>query len=125
MVCFVPIIHMKQAKKFVLIDYSDEYYDDLQPYHGKAIALDIADKHAPFPSLFIIHEMRVRGYRLFHDTTVVPANNTIDWQDWVKTSGILDNTGSHFHRHGLHGSGVPKLPQMPQIPLMTTSGGVF
>jgi hypothetical protein len=45
---------MKQAKKFVLIDYSDHYYDDIQPYHGKAIALDIADKYAPFPSLFII-----------------------------------------------------------------------
>ncbi|KAN0105568.1 hypothetical protein V8E52_010919 [Russula decolorans] len=41
------------AKKFVLIDYSDHYYDDIQPYHGKAIALDIADKYAPFPSLFI------------------------------------------------------------------------
>jgi hypothetical protein len=117
----VPIIHIKQVKKFVLIDYSDHYYDDIQPYHGKAIALDIADRHAPFPSLFIIHEMRVRGYHPFHDTNPgVPDNDAIDWQDWVKTHGIWDNTRSHFHRHRLHNHGAPELPQTPSI---TTSGG--
>jgi hypothetical protein len=120
---FCQIIHMEQAKKFILINYSDQYKVDLAPYHGKAIALDITDIHTPFPSLFIIHEMRVRGYHPFHDTSLgVPDNDTIDWQDWVKTNGVWDNTGSHFHRHrpGLHNSGTPKLPQMPSI---TTSGG--
>jgi hypothetical protein len=123
----VPIIHARQAKKFVLIDYSDHYYDDIQPYHGKAIALDVADKHTPFPSLFIIHEMRVRGYHPFHDTSpYVPDDDAIDWQDWVKTCGVWDNTRSHFHRHELHNSGAPERPQMPQMlqmPSMTVSGG--
>jgi hypothetical protein len=53
----------------------------------------------------------------------VPDNDAIDWQDWVKTDGVLDNTGSHFHRHRLHNRGAPELPQMPQMPSMTTSGG--
>lgn len=116
-----PIIHMKQAKKFVFIDYSDQDDEDLAPYHGKAIALDIADEHTPFPSLFIIHEMRVRGYHPFHDTCpYVP--DAIDWQDWVKTTGVLDDTRSHFYRHG-HGRGAPRLPQMPSITPINTSGG--
>jgi hypothetical protein len=114
---------MKQAKKFVFIDYSDQHDEDLAPYHGKAIALDVADKHTPFPSLFIIHEMRVRGYHPFRNTCpYVPDDNAIDWQDWVKTTGILDDTGSHFRRHG-HGRGAPKQPQMPSITPINTSGG--
>ena len=92
---FVPIIHMKQANKFVLIDYSDEYDEDIHPYHGKAIALDISDRYAPFASLFIIHEMRVRGYHPFHDTTP-ELPDTIDLQGWITTKGVLDNTESHF-----------------------------
>jgi hypothetical protein len=117
----VLIIHIKQAKKYVLINYSDRYYDDLQPYHGKAIALDIADKRAPFPSLFVIHEMHVCGYRPFHDTSPdVPNDNAINWQDWVITSGVWDNTESQFRCHGLHTSGAPELPQKPS---MITSGG--
>ena len=125
--CADSVIHVKQAKKFVMINYSDHYYDDIEPYHGKAIALDIADKLAPFPSLFIIHEMRVRGIHPFHDTSPNVSNdNEINWQDWILTSGVLNNTKSHFHRYGLcstNNSGTSELPQMIQMPSMTTSGG--
>ena len=126
LLCADLVIHVKQVKKFVLINYSDHYFDDIEPYHGKAIALDIADKLAPFPSLFIIHEMRDRGIHPFHDTSPNVSNdNAINWQDWILTSGVLDNTKSHFYRHGPHGSDAfEELPQMIQIvPLMTTSGG--
>ena len=116
---------MKQVRKFVLIDYSNQPSVDLQPHHGKAVALDVSDKHAPFPSLFIIHEMRVRGFNPFHNTSPdVP--DIINWQDWITTSGILDNTQSHFHRHrhGLHGSGSAGLSQMiPSMTPINTSGG--
>ena len=37
----------------------------LQANHGKAIALDFSDRHAPFPSAFIIHEMRVSKFHPF------------------------------------------------------------
>ena len=46
----------------MLIDYSDRYHKEIQPYHDKVIALDIEE------SLFIIHDMRVRGFHPFHDT---------------------------------------------------------
>ena len=113
---------MKQIKKYILIDYSDRYNEELQPYHGKAVALDIADNNAPFPSLFIIHEMRVRGFHPFHNTSPeVPADNAIDWQDWVITKGAWDDTRSQFHRREPHGSGAPGLPQMPSMPPTNSS----
>lgn len=122
--CFVPIIHMKQSQKFVLIDYSDRPNVALQPHHGKAIALDITDKYVPFPSLFIIHEIRVRGYHPFHDTSPnVPDDDAIDWQDWVKTSGVWDNVNNHFHRRKPRGNGASGLPPMPSITPINTSGG--
>jgi hypothetical protein len=117
-------IIIKQAKRFVMIDYSDQDNQYLSPFHGKAIALDVADKYAPFPSLFIIHEMCVRGYHPFHGThPVVPNDNAIEWQDWVKTSGVWDNTRSQFRRHGHHGGGAPGLPQIQSMTPINTSGG--
>lgn len=100
--------HGKQVKKFVMINYSNLTSDVLRPHHGKAIALDVADKHAPFPSLFLIHEMRVRGHNPFQITNPdVPDNNSINWQEWITTRGVWDNTGGHFHRRRPHGSGAP------------------
>jgi hypothetical protein len=58
--CFGPSIDRKQIRRFVFVNYSGE--SALQQFHGKAIALDITDRYAIFPSLFIIHEMRVRGH---------------------------------------------------------------
>ncbi|KAF5383011.1 hypothetical protein D9615_004888 [Tricholomella constricta] len=82
-------------RKFVLVNYSDE--TSLQAFHGKAIALEITDHHAPFPSLFIIHEMRVRGFHPFAplrpDMPINPA-----WQDWISSSGVFDNTTNSFIR---------------------------
>ena len=108
----------------MLINYSNESSTnvDIQQYHGKAVALNIADRHAAFPSLFIIHEMRVRGFHPFHDTSPdLPDDSAINWQDWIMTSGAWDNSKNQFHRHALHGN-----PGLPQIPLMTpinASGG--
>ena len=116
------IIHTKQAKKFVLIDYSNRPNQALQPYHGKAVALDISDKYAPFPSLFIIHEMRVRGYHPFHNITPdVPGNDAINWPQWVITDHVWDNSRGHFHRGELRGS--PGLSQTLSTTPITTSGG--
>ncbi|TRM66524.1 hypothetical protein BD626DRAFT_482927 [Schizophyllum amplum] len=33
--------------------------ESLRPFHGKAIALDIEDRLAPFPALFVINEQRL------------------------------------------------------------------
>jgi hypothetical protein len=121
--CFAPSIHKEQVQKFILINYSDNPI--LRPFHGKAIAIDIMDHHAPFPSIFIIHEMRVRGHNPFqpvvHD---VPDN--LPWQDWVLSDGVFDNISGSFKREK-----PPRKPnnntsaqaQLQFQPMTTSAGG--
>ena len=61
--CFESCIHKKQIHEFVFINYSKNPF--LQNVHGRAIALNIMDHHAPFPSLLIIHEMCIHGFHPF------------------------------------------------------------
>ncbi|KIJ48099.1 hypothetical protein M422DRAFT_28569 [Sphaerobolus stellatus SS14] len=57
--------------KFISINYSGA--EVLEEFHGKAVALDINDRYAPFPSIFIIHAMRVPSNSFIRD--LPPANN--------------------------------------------------
>jgi hypothetical protein len=87
----------KQVQRYVFINHSGSK-DDIR-FHGKAIALDKEDKHAPFPALFIIHEIRVRAHNPFRP----PMRDFIDpetWQKWITTSGVL-NTFMTPDRPGL------------------------
>jgi len=117
---------IKQAKQFVLINYSDrndDSDDDLRPYHGKAIALDIGDKHAPFPSSFIIHEMRVRGFYPFSNTAPdIPADDVFPWQDWITTGNIWDSNNNMFRKGSNQTSSSAAFP-LPQSLSMTPMGG--
>ena len=107
----------KQIRKFVLVNYSD--HPDLEEYHGKAIALDMTHRYAPFPSLFIIHEMRVRGFHPFSPTQpTVP--NEIAWQNWISSDGVFDNATGSFIRDA---SNVPPLQQQPQLQLTAMNAG--
>src|SRR6266404_4313950 len=75
----------------MFINYSD--IEDLQPYHGKAVALDVMDRYVPFPSTFIIHEMCVRGFCPF--APIVPdVPDDITWQDWILSDGVLQSEGT-------------------------------
>ncbi|KAH9033278.1 hypothetical protein EDB85DRAFT_2229768, partial [Lactarius pseudohatsudake] len=75
------------TKKFIYINHSN--HPSLQQFHGKAIALDIRAHYAPFVSLLVIHEWRVRGFNPFQPITpTIPAQ--IPWQDWIMSSGLLD-----------------------------------
>ncbi|THU80529.1 hypothetical protein K435DRAFT_831981 [Dendrothele bispora CBS 962.96] len=49
----------KQAftEPFVFVNYSQR--PAFQYFHGKVTALNIGDSYSPFPSLFIIHKMRI------------------------------------------------------------------
>ena len=79
----------------MFINYSGRPH--LQPFHGKALPLEIADHHAPYPSIFIIHEMRVRGFHPFQPMApIIPAGNP--WQDWILSDGIFDDTSGSFKR---------------------------
>jgi len=78
-----------------LINYSNS--PTLQQFHGKSIALDKQHRHVPFPSLFIIHEMRVRGFHPFQPTAPpVPVDGP--WQDWISSDGVFDNESESFRR---------------------------
>jgi hypothetical protein len=64
-------------------------------FHGRAIALDVRDHCAPFATLFIIHEWRVRGFHPFQHAPSIPAE--ITWQQWISLSGVYDNDSGFIH----------------------------
>ena len=114
---FGPSIHSKQIRKFVFINYSGNEY--LQEFHGKAIALNVTDKYAPSPSLFIIHEMRVRGFNPFQPVAPTVPNN-IPWQDWILSDGVLDNDSDTFKRDRSTHSDNDSFSAQAQLPLGPT-----
>ena len=75
------IIISKQQRKFVFINYSQGKDDAI--FHGKAIKLDVDHRYSPFPSIFLIHEWRVRGFYPFA-TDPLNISPTIEDQDWTK-----------------------------------------
>ncbi|KIY42955.1 hypothetical protein FISHEDRAFT_54426 [Fistulina hepatica ATCC 64428] len=115
-ICYFPDIH-----KFILINFSNNPY--FQQFHGKAITLDVRDCHTPFPSLFIIHEMHVRGFYPFR--LVVPnMPDDILWQHWILSDGVFNNVSGSFNRDGPPPSSISMQPLVPgfQPPTMDTGG---
>ena len=104
----------------MFINYSGNF--DLQQFHGKAVALDTNHPFTPFASLFIIHEMRVRGFHPF--APVAPdIDDDSPWQDWIVTDGIFDAEKNSLKRESppvpLGGDNISL--QLP--PQFQTSGG--
>jgi len=87
------IRYIPHAKRYVFVNYSG--HPDYKDYHGKAVALEAHHRHAPFPSLFIIHEMRVRGFHPFQ-----PVNPDIGlaypFQEWIVAGDLFDEASSSF-----------------------------
>jgi len=113
--CFrVECSTKKQTGKFVFVNYSNRH--QLQQFHGKAIALDIHDRHVPFPSLFIIHEMRVREFHPFQPITPdIPIETP--WQDWLLSGHVINASGSLIRDRPPIGSGYTAPAQL-QGPMM-------
>ena len=105
--CIESSIYKEQIQKFVFVNYYD--ISDFQKFHGKAVALDIKDHDAPFPSLFIIHEIRTRGFQPF-----IPVNpdvpNGIHWRDWIPLDGVSEDVSHSFRRNSLPLSSVTAYP---------------
>jgi hypothetical protein len=57
-------------------------------FHGKAIALDVNDQHAPLPLLFPVHEHRARGRNFLQPTFEVELTNR--WQTWLVEGGVVN-----------------------------------
>jgi len=116
---------LPNIRKFVLVNYSN--HPDLQQCHGKAIALDIRDRYAPFPSLFIIHEMRVRGFHPFQPIEPAMPDDS-PWQDWILSHSVFDNASGSFKRdsppdNGDNDDNSFAAQSQPQFQPMTMSTG--
>ena len=111
----------KQSRKFVFVNYSNESF--FYQFHGKAITLDIRDRHVPFPSLFIIHENRVRGFQPFQPVTPDMPRD-IRWQDWISTGHVFNNTSGSFIRDKPLGNNNDNniVSAQLQLPIMGTGG---
>ncbi|KAI0252307.1 hypothetical protein BJV78DRAFT_1124842 [Lactifluus subvellereus] len=116
------IRYLPEIRRFVFVNYSGDSH--LQQFHGKAIALDIDDHHAPFPSLFIIHEMRVRGYHPFEPTVPIMPDE-VPWQDWISSDGVIDSASGSFKRDKRRGNpnNNTSSQQQPQSQPTTMSAG--
>ncbi|KAF5325850.1 hypothetical protein D9611_001054 [Ephemerocybe angulata] len=95
------IRYVPEVQKYVFINFSN--HEDYEEFHGKAVALDVGDRHAPPPALFIIHEMRVRGNHPFEPIEqYVPDKPS--WQDWILSKGVLDTASDSLKRDKPPGS---------------------
>jgi len=83
------IRYVPNIKKYIFIHY-DSYGScwELDQYHGKAVALDPKDHHAPLPLLFLVHEFRCRGRNFYQPTSDLKFVGS--WQGWIVNRGVLD-----------------------------------
>ncbi len=95
----------------MFINYSG--IDSLQPHHGKAVALNMTDRYVPYSSIFIVHEMCVRGHHPF--APIAPdVPDDIAWQDWIspddvpQSEVILGLFKRGLFKHGLFKRGLFK-----------------
>ncbi|KAF9458123.1 hypothetical protein BDZ94DRAFT_1174250 [Collybia nuda] len=116
--CFF-IRYIPNIKKYILINFSGE--ESFEAYNNKIIALDVNDYLSPLPSLFIIHEMRVRGLHPFSTPQVdIPEN--ILWQDWITAGGFCNEATSTLKRDAPLGQEAPS--QLQQFNTTVDTGGV-
>jgi len=80
---------------FVFVNYSGR--PDLGQFHGTVIAIDSDEKNAPFPSVFIIHEMRVRAFHPFQPIQL-DLPDCLYFADWVDSEGLWDYEKDGFKR---------------------------
>ena len=105
-------IYKEQIQKFVFINYYDGR--DYQQFRGKAVALDMKDHYAPFPSLLIIREICARGFYPLKFTPVNPdVPNSDNWQDWISLDGVFDDVSRSFRRNSLPCSKCHRIPTYP------------
>jgi hypothetical protein len=110
-----------QIRKYIFVNFSNEC--DLRKFHGKAVALDRNDRHVPFPSLFILHEVRVKADHPFQRMPEDIDLNSIARQDWILSGGVYDEgTGSFKRDAPPRRSGHIQARQPPPEQTMTLGG---
>ena len=56
---------------FVFVNFSQ--LQRLEQFHGKPVILDPNHSHSPFPALFLIQEMRTRGFHPWFTDQPIPC----------------------------------------------------
>ena len=67
---------------------AEEHIETLRDFHGKAIALDINDRCAPLPLLFLVHEYMARGRNFYQPTADLEVDD--GWQKWLVKDGLVN-----------------------------------
>ncbi|KAH9830367.1 uncharacterized protein C8Q71DRAFT_862657 [Rhodofomes roseus] len=92
-----------ELNKYVFVNHSGAPAE--APFHGKAVALESHHANAPFPSLFLVHEYRVRGFFPFREPALDVAL-PVPWQDWLLARGVIDAKGD-IRRERPAGTNMP------------------
>ncbi|KAL1677554.1 hypothetical protein EV122DRAFT_193271, partial [Schizophyllum commune] len=94
------IRYLPEHQKLIFLNLSAA--PALQPFHAKAIALDIDEHNSTLPTLFLLHELRARAAYPFQSVPYPPqpSPGDIAWQDWITSSGVLRSSDSspYFYR---------------------------
>ncbi len=96
----------------------------MQPFHGKAIALDVDHQRAPLPLLFLVHEYKVRGKNPFQPTGDLRLEVTDGWQEWLVQDGVVNekDDGTFTFNRDAPTSGPAPGPYMRLQTSSTTAG---
>jgi len=105
-------------QKFVFVNHYDR--PKYRKYHGKAVAFDIKDPLVPFPSLFIIHEIRARESHPFEPVGSLDVPGDSRWQDWISLEEVFDDVSQSFRRNLPRSSVTPE----PSHQLLPAAGGM-
>ena len=89
--------YYQQHRVFVFINFSQER--SLEKYHGKTVALNPNHVLTPFPALFLIQEMRTRGFHPWRTDRPIP-------QPLAPTYDVDDNSGEMADFGGVSDTGV-------------------
>jgi hypothetical protein len=96
--------YFRQVRIFVFINFSRN--EDLEQFHGKSVVLDANHHRSPFPALFLIQEMRTRGFHPWcTDRPIRHPLSTTYTLDNNRGGGVANLGGGSHTGVGLGGSG--------------------
>ena len=91
--------YFQQIRIFVYVNFSQ--IQDLEQFHGKAVKLDSGHRHSPLPILFLIQEMRTRGfYPWCTDRPIHRPLSTTYTVDDIGRGGVADLGGASVNDTG-------------------------
>ncbi|KAF5367420.1 hypothetical protein D9758_003614 [Tetrapyrgos nigripes] len=82
------IRYIPKTKRFLFVNYGDISSEPYTKLHFRYIGLRHQDRYSPIPTLFLIHECRVRGFHPFKSIQELPSD--FQWADWIPQTAEND-----------------------------------